>query len=52
MERWQILHTKIILSKKSPTGPTERPPNPEYLIALVILLRGPLVISYSIFDEF
>ena len=26
------------LSKKSPTGPTERTPNPEYLIALAIHL--------------
>ena len=25
-----------LLSKKSPTGPTERTPNPEYLIALAI----------------
>ena len=37
------------LSKKSPTGPTERTPQPEYLIALN-LLRGPLVRSHSIFD--
>ncbi len=27
-----------IQSKKSPTGPTERTPNPEYLIALAINL--------------
>ena len=28
--------TDNLLSKKSPTGPTERTPNPEYLIALAI----------------
>ena len=28
--------TGNLLSKKSPTGPTERTPNPEYLIALAI----------------
>ena len=39
------------LSMKSPTGPTERTPKPEYLIALVSnFLRGPLVRSHSIFD--
>ena len=37
---------KIILSKKSPTGPTERTPKPEYPIALVTSLgvrwQGPI----------
>ena len=42
---------KYFESKKSPTGSTERTPNPEYLIALN-LLRGPLVRSHSIFDGF
>ena len=37
-------------SKKSQTGPTERTPEPEYLIALSNFLRGPLVRSHSIFD--
>ena len=36
----------IQFSKKSPTGPTERTPNPEYLIALAIFLgvrwEGPI----------
>ena len=40
----------LTLSKKSPTGPTERTPKPEYPIALNNLLRGPLVRSHSIFD--
>ena len=40
-----------IFSKKSPTGPTERTPKPEYLIARSQLpSRGPLVRSHSIFD--
>ena len=39
------------VSKKSPTGPTERTPKPEYLIARSQLTeRGPLVRSHSIFD--
>ena len=38
------------VSKKSPTGPTERTPKPEYLIALATYLGGPLVRSHSIFD--
>ena len=38
-----------LVSKKSPTGPTERTPQPEYLIALATYLyRGPLVRSHSI----
>ena len=40
-------------SKKSPTGPTERTPDPEYLVALAIYLgdlRGPLVRFHSILD--
>ena len=37
-------------SKKSPTGPTERTPKPEYLIVLQLTERGPLVRSHSIFD--
>ena len=38
------------VSKKSPTGPTERTPKPEYLIALQLTERGPLVRFDSIFD--
>ena len=34
-------------SKKSPTGPTEGTPKPEYLIALATYL-GPLIRSHSI----
>ena len=37
-------------SKKSPTGPTERTPKPEYPNSSSNLLRGPLVRSHSIFD--
>ena len=37
-------------SKKSPTGPTEQTPKPEYLIAPATSFRGPLVRSHSIFD--
>ena len=38
-------------SKKSPTEPTERTPQPEYLIARSQLTeRGPLGWSHSIFD--
>ena len=42
----------VYMSKKSPTGPTERTPTPEYLLALATYLgpRGPLVSSDSIFD--
>ena len=40
----------VYYSKKSPTGPTERTPQPEYLIAQATCLRGPLVRSHSIFD--
>ena len=39
-------------SKISPTGPTERNPNPEYLKSSNNLLRGSLVSSYSTFDGF
>ncbi len=49
------LRRAILFSKKSPTGPTERTPNPEYLTALAAtsnLLRGPLVRSNSIFDGY
>ena len=48
---WSGHSKKYFESKKSPTGSTERTPNPEYLIALN-LLRGPLVRSHSIFDGF
>ena len=37
------------MSKKSPTGPTERTPQPEYFNSSSNLLRGPLVRSDSIF---
>ena len=44
---------ETLCSKKSPTGPTERTPKPEYLIARSQLTeRGPLVRSHSIFDGF
>ena len=39
--------------KKSPTGPTERTPTPEYLMARWQLTeRGPLLRSHSIFDGY
>ena len=43
---------KLNGSKKSPTGPSEWTPKPEYLIALAActLPRGPLVRSCLIFD--
>ena len=42
-----------IYSKKYPTGPTERTPEPEYLIARSQLTeRGPLARSHSIFDGY
>ena len=51
MDHVQQLKANVLyVSKKYPTGPTERPPKPEYLIAHSILLRGPLVRSHSIFD--
>ena len=42
--------TGSVESKKSPTGPTERTPKPEYLIGVATYYRGPLVRSPSIFD--
>ena len=50
--RYQIPFSWV--SKKSPTGPTERTPKkPEYLIVRSQLTeRGPLVRSHSIFDVF
>ena len=41
---------KTIVSKKSATGPTERTPKPEYLMALATYFWGPFVRSHSIFD--
>ena len=34
----QLSRKKMIDSKKSPTGPTQRTPNPEYLTALAVNL--------------
>ena len=34
------------ISEKSPTGPTERTPNPEYLIALAIYLVGKVLFNF------
>ena len=41
-----------VCSKKSPTGPTEWTPKPEYLIALAPYLRVPLVRYHVIFDRY
>ena len=40
---------RLELSKKAPTGPTERIPNPVYFDSSSNLGRGPLARSYSIF---
>ena len=44
-----LMYLPTFGSKKSPTGPTERTPEPEYLTARS-QLRGPLVRSHVIFD--